>query len=91
MTFDDDHMIFVMLTGRPKRVFLRQVKFEWPPPLIATFMGFPFRRVSMSTITDEERKTMTNVCRGAEYHALEEQPAAQDAGTAAPPARGPDP
>lgn len=71
MTFDDDHMVFMMLTGKPKRVFLKAVNLTWPPPLLVTFMEFPFRRISMSEITDEQRQAMTHVCRGAEYHGVE--------------------
>lgn len=71
MTFDDDAMVFNMLTGRPKRVFCKAVDLEWPPPLLVNFMGFPFRRISMSELTDEQRKEMTHVFRGAVYEAIE--------------------
>lgn len=74
MTFDDDHMLFIMLSGKPKRVTLKSQNLTWPPPYLVTFMEFPFRRISMSIITDAERQGMTHVCRGAEYHAVETQP-----------------
>lgn len=70
MTFDDDYMSFKMLTGRPKLVTLKSVNLQWPPPPLVTFMDFPFRCVSYSRITDEQRRVMTHVARGSEYEAI---------------------
>jgi hypothetical protein len=71
MTFDDDFMEFKMLSGPPKRVTLKSQGLEWPPPARVNFMEFPYRRVGYSRITDEERRGMTHVCRGAEYEFIE--------------------
>jgi hypothetical protein len=70
MTFEDDYMEFRMLTGRPKRVTLKSVQLDWPPPPQVTFMDFPFRRISYSKITDEQRQAMSHVARGSEYEAV---------------------
>jgi hypothetical protein len=70
VTFDDDFMEFRMLAGPPKRVTLKSVKLEWPPPLLLSYMDFPFRRISYSKITDKQREVMTHVARGSEYEAV---------------------
>lgn len=55
MTFDDDMIEFLVLSGGPKWVTLKSQG------------GFPYRRISMSEITDAERQKMTHVFRGAVY------------------------
>lgn len=40
--------------------------------------GFPFRRVSMSDISDEDRAAMTHVFRGAQYEAKQPPPVLKD-------------
>lgn len=71
MTFDDDYIQLRLSTG-PMRVPLKQLGIDWPPPEFIEITGGPFstprfRRVRFSQITDEQRKRMTHVCRGAEY------------------------
>lgn len=41
-----------------------------PPPELIEFEGTQYRRVSMSAITDEQRMTMTHICRGAMYETI---------------------
>lgn len=67
MTFDDDMIQFLVLSGGPKWVTLKSQGLEWPPPPKIGFFGFPYRRISMSDITDAERQKMTHVFRGAVY------------------------
>lgn len=67
MTFDDDMVEFRVLAGPAKRVTLKSQGLEWPPPAKLGFFGFPYRRVSMSQITDAQRAEMTHVFRGASY------------------------
>lgn len=72
MTFDDDYMFFGVRLGVPLRVRCKDAGVEWPPPEFVQVVGGPisepyFRRESYSQITDEQRATMTRVCRGASY------------------------
>lgn len=73
MTYDDD---FIRIEGSNFRA--KDLGLEWPPPERMTFMDGQFREAvegdkpvwimhRRSQITDEQRKTMTHVCRGAEY------------------------
>lgn len=71
MTFDDDHMVFNMLTGSPNVVYLKAQKLSWPPPLLVTYLGFPFRRIGLSAISDEQRNVTQGLVRSAEYSGLE--------------------
>ena len=80
MTFDDDFVRLNFITG-VANFPLKNVGLEWPPPerVFVEPLGFLreptpdddptylMRRVSFSQITDEQRATMTHVCRGAEY------------------------
>ena len=78
MTFDDDHIVLRLSTGR-MRVPLKQLGIDWPPPEYFQITGGPFsepifKRIRFSQITDEQRAGMTHVCRGAEYrHATAEE------------------
>lgn len=70
MTFDDDLM--VLNFGTEKRmVNCKRNGIEWPPPERFIFAGTEFKRVRMSTLTDEQRAGMTHVFRGAEYRTVE--------------------
>ena len=68
MTFDDD---FVRLNfqGGTKIIRCKLLGLTWPPPEEIDIEGFKLKRIRLSSITDEQRKTMTHVCRGAEYQA----------------------
>lgn len=78
MTFEDDFMFFNMLNGTVKRLTLKSQNLEWPPPEHVQLYGFPFKRIRMSEIPDEERAQMTHVFRGAEYEPLNPPPALID-------------
>ena len=71
MTFDDD-FVLVNFTGGKKRLRCTDLSIDWPPPEILDIGGFKFTRERYSQITDEERATMSHVCRGAEYNPEEE-------------------
>lgn len=68
MTFDDDFVLVGAI-----RATLKSLGLEWPPPpfmRINNHVDLPdffVKRLRMSEITDEQRATMTHVCRGAEY------------------------
>lgn len=73
MTFDDDFLIFQLPSGA-KRMLVKELGLQWPPPMTLRLKGFEppfadidFRLLRRSTITDAERANMTHVCRGAEY------------------------
>ena len=80
MTFDDDFArLHLMHFGTPN-ITLKDLDLEWPPPEILVMSddgireatkdddrSFMLERISMSSITDEQREGMTNVARGAEY------------------------
>lgn len=76
ITFPDD---FIRVEGRAYSC--AQLGLSWPPPstlrlvlgpdkvgvAIDQAFGAAYRRVSVSSITDEQREGMTHVARGAEY------------------------
>lgn len=66
MTFDDDHVV-LEFAGGTKRYPLKQLGLDWPPPERINVMGFDMVQTRRSSLTDEQRKGMTHVCRGAEY------------------------
>lgn len=76
-----DHILINMSIG-PVRIFFEDLGFDWPPPerlymddltheLREAAEGdkaaFIFKRISMSSLTDEQMTRCTNVARGAEY------------------------
>ena len=80
MTYDDDfirlHLTFI---GTPT-LTCKELGLEWPPPERIVMDGKKLReaadddpasdvliRRNFSAITDEQRASMTNVARGAEY------------------------
>lgn len=67
MTFDDD-FIQIETEAGPRRLWCKKIGLDWPPPSFITVGGFRWRLVRHSEISDEDRATMTHVCRGAEYH-----------------------
>jgi len=74
MTFEDDFLIFVLPSGGKKRLRCSELGIQWPPPGTIRIRGFEppftdidFKLLTMSTITDEQRASMTHVCRGAQY------------------------
>lgn len=66
MTFDDDFLQFEF-DGGIKRFTCQSLAVSWPPPETIDFQGFEMTLVGLSTITDQQRATMTHVCRGAVY------------------------
>lgn len=59
----------------PRMVNLRckDIGIKWPPPDLLTIedgTGRKWKRTQMSRITDEQRKQMTHVARGALYERL---------------------
>ena len=66
MTFDDD-MIVLEFNGGTKRLYCKRNGFDWPPPETLDIEGFVMKRTRMSQMTDQDRATMTHVCRAAEY------------------------
>lgn len=63
MTFEDD-----VIRAGGYYYGCRDNGIEWPPPQQVMLDGVLWERVSMSTITDEQRANLTHVFRGAEYH-----------------------
>ena len=66
MTFEDD-FVSIKMQGGTRRWRCKGLGIEWPPPELIDIEGFKFKRERYSQITDEQRETMTHVCRGAEY------------------------
>lgn len=66
MTYDDDYIRLQFDWGY-KDLTCKAAGFDWPPPEVIEVMTFRMRRRRHSSITDDERKGMTHVCRGAEY------------------------
>jgi len=66
MTFDDDSLFLETRAGRIV-VPCAKLGLSWPPPEQVVVNEVPYRRVSLSAITDEQREGMTNVFRGALY------------------------
>lgn len=73
MNWADDFLIFQLPAGQ-KRVLLKELGLQWPPPRTLRLRGFEpphtdvdFRLLTMSSITDAERANMTHICRGAQY------------------------
>lgn len=73
MTFDDDFVQVPFLTG-VRRISLRSLGLEWPPPERLEIHGFGFQRCSMSPITDVQRSQMSHVARGAAYESESHPP-----------------
>ena len=79
MTFDDDYVQLLDANGKViGQVLCKKINMEWPPPPVIVVTGggpgspYPvptteFQRIRYSQLTDEERKAMSHVCRGAEY------------------------
>jgi hypothetical protein len=68
MTFDDDFIrIPISVIDRSINVPLKMLGLEWPPPEEISYSGLIYKRERYSEITDEQRKDMTHVVRGAEY------------------------
>lgn len=72
MTFDDDYIQLNLGKRGVLRQTCKELGVSWPPPEHIAITGGPFstptfKRVRYSAITDEQRKGMTHVCRGAEY------------------------
>ncbi len=69
MTFNDDFARIHWPAPRgTKDVFLKLNHLHWPPPPRIYLESTHFKRISMSQITDEQRRTMTHVARGAVYY-----------------------
>jgi hypothetical protein len=69
MTFDNDMIKIETLSG-PRYYKVKDVGLEWPPPEKIDFLGFPFQRVSISLLTDEQRANLSFVLRGAHYEPI---------------------
>lgn len=67
MTYDDDFCQLETPAGT-RRVPCKSLGYSWPPPESIHYGGHNYTRASCSEITDDERKDMTHVCRGALYH-----------------------
>lgn len=67
MTFDDDMIQLEWPAGQVQRFWCANHCISWPPPEEIQFFGFTWVREKMSQITDDQRKDMTHVCRGAVY------------------------
>jgi len=65
-TFADDFIVLQFDHGVVRQP-CKAMGLEWPPPERVEVFGIPFKRERYSSITDEQREGMTNVCRGAEY------------------------
>lgn len=71
--FEDD---FIQVEDEKGRILGRFVCSEnglnWPPPQAVQWGKVLYKRTNFSQITDEQRQTMTHVCRGAVYVAAPE-------------------
>jgi hypothetical protein len=73
MTFDDDFLRFTFPNGTTTHIAAKDAGVSWPPPekmLVfdpSTGRDVLFCQDSCSVITDDQRTTMTHVCRGAAY------------------------
>lgn len=73
MTFGDDFLEIKQTIGDPLRYSCAELGLSWPPPeTMSLAVGLDgvirrYQRTQFSHIADEERATMTNVCRGAVY------------------------
>ncbi len=70
MTYPDDYCCIETDKGRAN-VTCENLGIPWPPPEQLNINSTIYQRVSLSSITDEQRGKMSHVCRGALY-----QPAA---------------
>lgn len=66
MTFNDDFIEFQLQTGS-RRVACKTLGIEWPPPDLLHLFDFEWELVRRSQISDEQRKEMTHIMRGAQY------------------------
>lgn len=66
MTHDDDFVVLQFDHGIIRQP-CRALGLKWPPPETIEVFGIRMQRNRFSQITDEQRATMTHVCRGAEY------------------------
>lgn len=71
MTFDDDYCK-IHFAGGIRNWRCKSIDVTWPPPGILVIEGVEYQCVRRSQITDIQRGSMTNVCRGAEYYPKEE-------------------
>jgi hypothetical protein len=84
MTYDDDFVRVHLSIGTPN-LTCKAVGLEWPPPERICLDGKLLREATeddppdavlirdrLSVITDEQRASMTNVARGAEYFYAEQ-------------------
>lgn len=67
MLFDDDFIRLLLEHGQIDQPAKRLGITDWPPPEELEVAGFKFRRVRYSQLTDDQRKDMSQVIRGAEY------------------------
>lgn len=66
MTFHDD-CIALFLAGQKRWIKCHHLEIAWPPPERLSVMGAEYRRVSMSSLSDEERADKPQLIRVAEY------------------------
>jgi hypothetical protein len=66
MTFDDDFIQLHTPHGVAK-LLCADLMLDWPPPEKLRINNMQFYRESFSQLTDEDRKALTRVCRGAVY------------------------
>jgi hypothetical protein len=66
MTFDDDSLFLETPAGR-RIIRCKSIGLDWPPPERIHINEVAYDMVSLSSITDEQRESMTHVLRGALY------------------------
>lgn len=71
MTFHDDFLRINLKEAGQINVSCKSNGIEWPPPKEIQLQGRKFNRKRYSQISDEDRKEMTHVVRGAEYEEME--------------------
>lgn len=69
MLFDND-FIRLRLDLGTLDIPASQICDDWPPPEHFEFHGLLMERVTMSSITDQQRKTLKHIMRGAEYQVI---------------------
>lgn len=70
MTFDDDFCRFEFPDGA-KNITCKTIGLTWPPPEKVMVSKVKFKMESRSQLSDEVRKGMTHVARGAKYNLVD--------------------
>lgn len=68
LEFDFCHLNF---PGGSRDILCKDLGVEWPPPDELDFLGFKFKLIRRSQLTDEQAAECSFIARGAEYDPYE--------------------